>query len=565
MKKSLVIIISTLLINSICSQRVYSIEPDNQLWDKFLEYDLCITDYNALTEEEQELCHFIFDTEQSSDETIICERARRTLAHDSDIGNRITLEQLEDCYGICDMYSEMFFGAEDYIHCVPDIKHLDGYDDYNEYWLDDSGTVKVYSTGENSGLKEKTTFTVDIMSVEDISSYADAKNLIITEQNNGTYQITYEIERKTPNPRYYDFDISTKDDKNIYYDFTSLDGKDGMIVYNDDLYRITDDYQAIFLKSRYAIFSLTDYATPPITEKIVIPSEVNGYPVTAIGRQAFINSRITSIELPETLTRIDPYAFTECTHLTDINYPASLRYIGGCAFMDSGVTTIDIDVHDLMISREAFSGCNNLKSAHINAKIIGEKSFAYCNSLNEVYFGSNTEIIGSDSFWGCGSLEKVDLSESVCRIGTGAFGNRKTAESGLKSITISPTIEVIGALPKQHGIGATSGVDVKANHPLTDEQECVFDSDCVIKGYKGTEAERYANEWGLEFEALEAETGDVNLDGDITVADAVALQRFLLGKYVGTGAYYGDMNGDNEVDVFDMVLIRRRLIGSSDI
>ena len=103
MKKGLAIIISLFVINSICPQRVYSIEPDDQLWNKFLKYDLCITDYNALSEEEQELCHFIFDTEQSAKETVICERARRTLAHDPKIGNRITLEQLEDCYGICDM------------------------------------------------------------------------------------------------------------------------------------------------------------------------------------------------------------------------------------------------------------------------------------------------------------------------------------------------------------------------------------------------------------------------------------------------------------------------------
>lgn len=53
-------------------------------------------DDDALTEEEQALCHFIYDTEQSSKDTIRCERARRTLAHDPDIGERLTfiLEQV---------------------------------------------------------------------------------------------------------------------------------------------------------------------------------------------------------------------------------------------------------------------------------------------------------------------------------------------------------------------------------------------------------------------------------------------------------------------------------------
>lgn len=75
-------------------------EVDETLWEKFLKYDLLITDYDALTAEEQELCRFVFETEQSSDVTIRCERARRTLSGDTKIGERLTLEQLEDCYGI---------------------------------------------------------------------------------------------------------------------------------------------------------------------------------------------------------------------------------------------------------------------------------------------------------------------------------------------------------------------------------------------------------------------------------------------------------------------------------
>lgn len=77
----------------------------DNLWNKFLKYDLCITNYNALTDEEKELCHFIFDTEQAAGDTVICERARRTLAGDSNIGKRLTLDDLANCYGIWDNYS----------------------------------------------------------------------------------------------------------------------------------------------------------------------------------------------------------------------------------------------------------------------------------------------------------------------------------------------------------------------------------------------------------------------------------------------------------------------------
>lgn len=53
----------------------YNREIDWEMWDKFLKYDLCITDYDALTAEEQELCKFIFETERSSYWGVICERA----------------------------------------------------------------------------------------------------------------------------------------------------------------------------------------------------------------------------------------------------------------------------------------------------------------------------------------------------------------------------------------------------------------------------------------------------------------------------------------------------------
>ena len=68
---------------------------DNPLWDKFIKYDLCITDYDSLTEEEKELCKFIFETERSSTDTIRCERARRILLGDEAIGERLTIEKAQ--------------------------------------------------------------------------------------------------------------------------------------------------------------------------------------------------------------------------------------------------------------------------------------------------------------------------------------------------------------------------------------------------------------------------------------------------------------------------------------
>ena len=48
----------------------YAEQIKDNLWEKFIKYDLCITDYRALTDEEKELCKFIFDTEQAANDNI---------------------------------------------------------------------------------------------------------------------------------------------------------------------------------------------------------------------------------------------------------------------------------------------------------------------------------------------------------------------------------------------------------------------------------------------------------------------------------------------------------------
>ena len=105
MRKNVISFISALIVTITGSTSYMSFAADStndlELWKKFLKYDLCITDYDSLTEEEKKLCKFIFERERIS--FYVCLRARKTLAHDQNIGDRITLEQLENSYGILNM------------------------------------------------------------------------------------------------------------------------------------------------------------------------------------------------------------------------------------------------------------------------------------------------------------------------------------------------------------------------------------------------------------------------------------------------------------------------------
>ena len=79
-------------------------------------------------------------------------------------------------------------------------------------------------------------------------------------------------------------------------------------------------------------------------ENVVIPGTLDGYPVTAIGEQAFLNcSSLTSVTIPEGVTAIGNDAFFNCTGLTSIVIPDSVERIGNSAFCDcTGLTSVII-------------------------------------------------------------------------------------------------------------------------------------------------------------------------------------------------------------------------------
>ena len=493
---------------------------DNSLWEKFLKYDLCITDYTALTPEQKELCHFIFDTEQSTEETIRCERARRILAGDTHIGDRVTLEELQTAEGIWDNYSDDKQGWQYYIHCVPDIRHLDGdgvspMDTfYDEYWLDDEGSVKVMYAPDWESFK--------------VSDGSEIQIDRIPED--------YAIDVRM-NPEYRE--------------------KHGYIEKNGGFYYIKPDNTAVFAGD-ISLYT----GTEPENTIFTVESEINGCPVTAIEHAAFGFVAYTEIVLPDTLRIIDYNAFLRSEELEKINFPAGLEYIGNSAFSQSGITDVAIDCPSLYIGSRAFCS-SKVQKLNVNAPYIGEYAFSSCYDLNSVTIGEKVDTIAARAFSKCSGVESIELPDTLRVLGQGAFEGATIFNyvfEGVAGVKVNYTLEIMGAVLKPRGHYYGSGLELPPSHPLTDEAVCIFDKDCAVTGYKGTEAERYAAEWGLNFTALEAETGDVNLDGQVSVADAVALQRHLLGRYVSTGAAYGDMNGDNSVDTFDMVSMRNKIV-----
>ena len=177
--------------------------------------------------------------------------------------------------------------------------------------------------------------------------------------------------------------------------------------------------------------------------------------VTKINNYAFNNcSKLTSITLPGGLKEIERNAFSNCTSLKNITIPDSVTSIGSDAFSNcssltnitigngvkriddyafqgcTGLTSITIPISVTSIGNGAFSGCNSLTSVEWNAKnCIGAGSgvnsdyliFKNCSLLTTITIGDDVKTIPAYAFSGCRSLTSVTIGNSVKRIGYRAF------------------------------------------------------------------------------------------------------------------------------------------------
>jgi hypothetical protein len=132
---------------------------------------------------------------------------------------------------------------------------------------------------------------------------------------------------------------------------------------------------------------------------VIIPSAINGYPVTSIGSTMFFSSHSSpsSVTIPNSVTGIEPFAFLGCESLTNITIPNSVTIIGSHAFAHcTGLTNVTIPKSVTNIGAAAFISCSRLTSVTIPSSVtsIGNSAFSGCGSLTGAYFEGNAPSIG---------------------------------------------------------------------------------------------------------------------------------------------------------------------------
>jgi len=145
---------------------------------------------------------------------------------------------------------------------------------------------------------------------------------------------------------------------------------------------------------------------------LTFPDKINGLPVTDIGsafthcfleiggKQFWAAYILTNVTIPDSVTNIEPVAFSDCRNLTKVTMSRNVRHIGA----------------------EAFFNCRSLTSIVIPDGVtsIEENTFAGCTNLTNIRIPNGVTEIGMEAFYHCRKLTKLDIPSSVTNIGYAA-------------------------------------------------------------------------------------------------------------------------------------------------
>ena len=103
---------------------------------------------------------------------------------------------------------------------------------------------------------------------------------------------------------------------------------------------------------------MTVTGAPGNVDDLVIPSKLEGYPVTAIAANAFATRCIRSISLPDSLKTIGSGAFYESWGFTSVSIPKNVTHIGAGAFYScDDLRNVYFNATNCSSSPRAFEDC----------------------------------------------------------------------------------------------------------------------------------------------------------------------------------------------------------------
>jgi len=203
--------------------------------------------------------------------------------------------------------------------------------------------------------------------------------------------------------------------------------------------------------------------------------------------------------------------------------------------------------------------CSVCDTVIIAQETVGLASHDYCykevqiDDTDKKYTLGNCSVCGVSILRNCDGIESLTVPEEVTAMADYAIIDGED----LCEVIIGRNVTSMGT----NSVGYTATTD-----EATNEISYIKTDNFVIKGYKNTVAEKYAETNGFEFVPIEDDLGllgDVNLDGVLNIRDATAIQKHLASLVAldESALTVADFNQDSKINIKDATAIQKRLAG----
>ena len=246
------------------------------------------------------------------------------------------------------------------------------------------------------------------------------------------------------------------------------------------------------------VTSICDYAFfgHENLKSITIPDTVK-----SIGNNAFYWCKsLASVRLPSKLKTLGINAFASCDSLTSIDIPGSVRAVGSSFLHCESLKTVTLHEGLEILGTQALRG---LKISSITLpstlKKIGKEAFYGCEELKSVVIREGLEEIEYRAFEGTKSLTSIVLPASLKYVWEHAFDFSYFQSVIIKSRDINPTDLIKGGIlsggPVIYGYSGSTIHKYFDSHPGTHFVPLYFED--VMPGPWYFDAVRYAKEHNL--------------------------------------------------------------------
>ena len=298
----------------------------------------------------------------------------------------------------------------------------------------------------------------------------------------------------------------------------------------------------------------------------------------------------TNFTVPDGVTEIRPFAFGNCTSSDFID----IEILNPEAEPEDQIGNLILQEYEIILPDSvqkiddfAFAHCATMTNISIPDSVIsiGDYAFYNCVSLEALTLPESVKSLGEWAFFNCKNLENLTVLNPKMQFADQAFGTCIDREAPYQiCLWYNPDRELnqrlfenlyaqnplifdyMSASLSVEFLGVATYDSVMQKIKASNFHADQLQRNGILTGYTDSTAQVFAEENNLVFHALDQESyqaGDADLNGSVDILDVVFINRVVVGVESCTPEQlqYADMDGSGRIELSDSMAVLRKIVG----